>query len=331
MAPRKSLVTGGTGFIGSSLVEALLGQGDEVRCLVREGSSCKWIRGLDVEIFQGDCTDFLSLKSAVEGVDQIYHVAGVTKTTDHGAFYRTNALGTENLIRACIERNPDLQRFVYLSSQAAVGPCKGEGLSVETDPCQPVSHYGRSKRQGEEAVLKVRDRLSVVILRACAVYGPRDRDFLPFFRSIGMGIQIGLWGIEHRLSLCYVRDLVSAIVMAGKRDLSSGEIFFVSDGNVYTWRDLGTIIAEVLEVRMIHLSLPVSVFRWSAGLADWISRRSGRPRIFGRERYQEMIQPNWCCDSTKVMSKLGISPSFDLKRGIAATVEWYRSEGWLKR
>lgn len=331
MAPRKSLVTGGTGFIGSHLVEALLEQGDKVRCLVRRGKPHKWIRGLDVEIIRGDCTDSLSLMSAVEGVDQIYHLAGVTKATGHGAFYRTNAQGTENLIRACIEKNPDLQRFVYLSSQAAVGPCKGDGLSVETDPCWPVSHYGRSKRQGEEAILKVRDRLSGVIVRACAVYGPRDRDFLPFFRSIGRGIKIGLFGMEHRLSLCYVSDLVSAIVMAGKKDVSSGEIFFVSDGNVYTWRDLGATIAEAMKVRTIHLRLPVSVFRWSAGLADWVSRRSGRPFIFGRERYQEMIHPNWCCDATKAMSELGLSPSFDLKQGVAATVAWYRAEGWLRK
>ena len=331
MPSRKSLVTGGTGFIGSHLVEALLREGDEVRCLVRKGRPVRWIRGLDVDFFEGDCADFSSLASAVEGVDHVYHVAGVTRAIENGAFYRTNTCGTENLIRACIERNPDLQRFVYLSSQAAVGPCKGEGLSVEADPCWPVSHYGRSKRQGEEAVLKVRDRLNGVILRPCAVYGPRDRDFLPIFQSIGMGIQIGLWGVEQRLSLCYVEDLVSAIVMAGERGISSGEIFFVSDGNVYSWRDLCRTISEVLEVRAIHLGLPVSVFRWAAGVADWISKLSGRVRVFGRERYQEMIQPNWCCDPTKAMSDLGLSPSLDLRQGIAVTAEWYREQGWLRR
>lgn len=330
MAFKKSLVTGGTGFIGSHLVETLLGQGDQVRCLVRKESSSRWIRGLEVEFVLGDCTDPLSLQSAVQGVDQIYHVAGITKATDHGAFYRINTLGTENLVRACVERNPNLQRFVYLSSQAAVGPCRGEGLSVETDPCLPVSHYGRSKRQAEEAILKARGRFGVVILRACAVYGPRDQDFLSFFRSIAKGIQIGVRGMEHRLSLCYVSDLVSALVAAGKKEIPSGEIYFVSDGNAYAWRDLGRAIAEALGVRPIQVSLPLPVLRWSAGLADWLSRRSGRPRIFGKERYQELIQPNWCCDSSKAISELNLSASFDLKRGIAATVQWYQAHGWLK-
>ncbi|NIQ40365.1 MAG: NAD-dependent epimerase/dehydratase family protein [Proteobacteria bacterium] len=330
MASRKSLVTGATGFIGSHLVEALVAEGNEVRCLVRNESSHRWIQGLNVEIVQGDCQDFRSLTSAVNGVEQVYHVAGITKATDHHAFYQVNAEGTENLVRACAERNPGLKRFVYLSSQAAVGPCKGDGLSTETDPCLPVSHYGWSKRRGEEAVLKFRDLLNVVILRACAVYGPRDQDFLPFFRSIGMGVQIGLWRMEHRLSLCYVNDLVSAFIVAGRKDLPSGEIFFVSDGNTYAWHDLGSAIEEALGVRAIRVKVPVSVFRWSAEIADWISRRSGRPRVFGKERYQEMVQPNWCCDSSKAMSELDLSAAFDLKRGIASTVEWYRAEGWLK-
>jgi nucleoside-diphosphate-sugar epimerase len=214
---------------------------------------------------------------------------------------------------------------------AAVGPSQGEGLTLETDPCVPVSDYGRSKRQGEEAVLRVRDELNVVILRACAIYGPRDRDFLPVFRLIGLGIHIGLWGVEQRLSLCYVTDLVSAIVLAGTGRISSGEIFFVSDGCVYNWRDLAGTIAEAMEVRTVHLRLPVSVFRWAAGVSDWISRRSQKPTVFGRDRYQEMIQPNWCCNSSKAMVELGLSPCFDLKQGVRATVDWYRAEGWLRR
>jgi dihydroflavonol-4-reductase len=331
MAARKSLVTGGTGFIGSHLVEALLGRGDAVRCLVRDQNAPKWIRGLDVEIVEGDCNDLDSLRSAAEGVDQVYHVAGITKAASSQEFYRGNAVGTENLIKACLEGRRQVDRFVYLSSQAAVGPCEGDGLSLETDPCRPVSHYGRSKRLGEEAVLGVRDRLSVLILRACSVYGPRDRDFLPLFRSIARGIQIGLRGMDHRLSLCYVEDLVTAMAVAGRAEMSSGEVFFISDGGVYAWGDIGAAIAEILGVRTIHLDLPLTLFRWAAVLADGVTRWSGKPRLLGRERYEELVRPNWCCDSTKAMSELGFSPSFDLKRGIAATVAWYRAAGWLDR
>jgi nucleoside-diphosphate-sugar epimerase len=154
---------------------------------------------------------------------------------------------------------------------------------------------------------------------------------LPIFKSIEKGIQFGLRGMQHRVSLCYVHDLVSALVMAGAReDLPSGEVFFVSDGYVHTWKDVGTTIARAMGVRPIYLGLPVRVFRWCAGLSDWVSRRSGRPHILSKERYQEMIHPNWCCDSSKATVNLGFSPSFDLKRGIAETVKWYRAQGWLR-
>jgi nucleoside-diphosphate-sugar epimerase len=329
MASGKALVTGGTGFIGSHLVEALLGHGNAVRCLVREDRPRGWIQKFDVEWVSGDCIDVSTLLSAVEGVDRVYHLAGISRATETDAFYRTNAVGTENVVRACMERNPDLERFVYISSQAAAGPCMGEGLVVETDPCWPISHYGKSKCQGEEAVLKVRDRLKVVVLRPCSVYGPRDRGFLPLFRSVRMGIQFGLWGIEQRISLCYVDDLVSAALMAGERDIPSGEVFFISDGNVHTSRDLCRTIAETLNVRTISIRLPIGVFRWAVGVSDWISNRSGRLSVFCKERCDEMIQPNWGCDPSKAMSQMGFSPSFDLGRGVAATVAWYQAAGWL--
>lgn len=311
-------------------METLLNQGERVRCLVRRESRREWIRDLDVEWIEGDCRDLSSLRPAVEGVERVYHVAGITKATDRETFYRINTQGTENLVRACLEADRGVRRIVYLSSLAAAGPCQAERLAVETDPCWPVSHYGRSKREGEEAVLRARNRLSVVILRACAVYGPRDKDFLPVFRSIARGIEIGLWGIEQRLSLVYVKDLVSAIVAAGSRDLLSGEVFFISDGSVYTWREVGKAIAEALGVRTMRLTLPLRVFRWAAEISDWIAKRSGRPYVLGRERYEEMIQPNWCCDSTKATSELGLSPSFPLKQGVVRTVAWYREQGWLR-
>ena len=328
IAPKRSLVTGGTGFIGSHLIEALLGRGHHVRCLIRSTSPQKWIEGLNVEIAHGDCTEISSLRTALDGIDTVYHVAGVNRSVDPATFFRVNGLGTENLVRVCLEKK-DPPRFVYVSSQAAAGPCMGDGLSVEADQCRPVSVYGRSKRKGEEAVLEVGDRLRGVILRPCAVYGPRDRDFLTIFRTISHGIQIGLWGLEPRISLCYVIDLVSAIVMAGEKELPSGETFFISDGRIYTLQDVEMAIARVLGVRPIPIRVPVSLLRVAAEFADRTSKKSGKPGIFGRDKYREMIQPNWCCDSTKATSELEFSPCFDLHKGVAATVSWYRKEGWL--
>lgn len=115
-------MTGGTGFIGSHLVEALLQQGVQVRCLLRKSSDLKWLQGLPIEFVQGDCNDKTSLEEVVKDTDWVFHLAGVTKALRKETYFDVNGLGTENLILACLEKNPRLQKFIYVSSQAAAGP-----------------------------------------------------------------------------------------------------------------------------------------------------------------------------------------------------------------
>jgi nucleoside-diphosphate-sugar epimerase len=149
----KALVTGGTGFIGSHLTEALIRKGVHVRCLLRKTSDLKWLKGLPVEFVSGDCNDKTSLKEAVRGVNWVFHLAGTTKAIKKETYFEVNGFGTENLIQACLENNPRLQKFIYISSQAAAGPSKNGSDKKELDSCEPVSFYGRSKRPGEESVL----------------------------------------------------------------------------------------------------------------------------------------------------------------------------------
>ena len=110
----RALVTGGTGFIGSHLVESLIERGFHVRCLVRKTSDLKWLRDLPIELAHGDCIDKDSLGGAVKGVDLIFHVAGVTKAIREKTYFEINAFGTENLIHAWLEQNTRLQKFLYL-------------------------------------------------------------------------------------------------------------------------------------------------------------------------------------------------------------------------
>ena len=108
------MVTGATGFIGSHLVEALLQKGVQVRCLIRKTSDLRWLRDLPVEMVYGDCHDKASLKEAVKGVDQVFHLAGVTKAIEEKTYFEVNALGTENLIHACLENKPSSPK-IHLS------------------------------------------------------------------------------------------------------------------------------------------------------------------------------------------------------------------------
>jgi nucleoside-diphosphate-sugar epimerase len=146
------LVTGGTGFIGSHLVEALLAQGHEVRCLVRDTLRLGWIAGLpSVRIAQGSMDEPRSLLEGMRGVDQVYHVAGLTRARGAREFFRVNGEGTRHLVHACLETPRGPRRLVHLSSLAAVGPMPMATACVEDVSPRPVSPYGWSKLQGEAA------------------------------------------------------------------------------------------------------------------------------------------------------------------------------------
>ena len=87
-------------------------------------SDVKWLKGLPIEFVPGDCNDKKSLGEAVKGVDWVFHLAGATRAIKEETYFEVNGFGTDNLIHACLENNPRLQKFIYISSQAAAGPSR---------------------------------------------------------------------------------------------------------------------------------------------------------------------------------------------------------------
>ena len=322
----KALVTGGTGFIGSHLAEALLQRGVQVRCLVRKGSDLKWLKGLPVEIIPGDCNDHASLKEAVKDIDEIFHLAGVTKATKERNYFEVNAFGTENLIQACLEKNPSIRKFVYLSSQAAAGPCGEDDKKKESDRCEPVSAYGQSKRRGEELALVHAHRIPLVILRPPGVYGPRDKDFYTLFKWVSKRIKPSFRG---KISLCYVQDVIQAILLAAESRTKSGEIYFLSDGTDYLMREIGDVFAETMGVTPISVPVPKWLLFGIASLSEYLSVLSGRPSLISKGMAEQMVQKNWTCDITKARTMLGYQPQYQLSQGARLTYQWYKNQNWL--
>jgi nucleoside-diphosphate-sugar epimerase len=325
----KALVTGGTGFIGSHLTEALIRKGVQVRCLLRKTSDLKWLKGLPIEFVHGDCNDKTSLEKPVKGVDWVFHLAGVTKAIKEETYFEVNGLGTENLIDACLENNPRLQKFIYISSQVAAGPSLNECNKKESDACEPVSFYGRSKRMGEEMVLTHAHGLPVLILRPSAVYGPRDKDIFPFFKCLSRRIKPCPTGPDHHLSLCYVQDIVQGILLAVETQTKSGEIFFLSDGHDYRLREIGDIVAQAMGVTAFRIRVPKRMILGIACLSEYLSKFFGKPSLLNKDKAEEMIQKNWVCDIAKAKTVLGFEPKVPLSEGAKLTFKWYKEERWL--
>ncbi len=323
------LVTGANGFIGSHLVEKLVLSGTQVRCLVRRTSNLRWLRDLPVEIVYGDCVDKSSLLPVVTGVDCVYHLAGATNAKNKKDFYTINAGGTENLIRACLDHNPKIEKFVYLSSQAASGPGVGGRMKTELDPDFPISSYGRSKRIGEEAVLEHRNRIPVTVLRPSAVYGPRDRDFLFLLKLIANKIAFNLLGVTQMISMCFVSDLVHSLIRSGRAGIGDGEIFFISDGHYYRMEEINDAFSSAMKTRTFRLPVSGCLIRGIGAMNEMISRFSNQPCLLTREKAKEMVQQNWSCDITKANKMLEYRPAIGLIQGTEITVDWYLNNNWI--
>jgi len=320
------LVTGGNGFVGSYVVEALLRQGHRVICLVRRTSDLRWIEGLEVAYRYGDVRDERSLREAVKGVEAVVHLAGLVKASSPDGYLQVNAKGTENLLRACEGEN-SVRYFLLMSSLSAAGPARGPEPLREEDEPHPISTYGWSKLMAERLALARSDRFRVGVLRPPAVYGPRDTEVLTFFRWAKRGILPIPAQKPGWVSLIYVEDLARACVMALEREAEG--VYFVAHPETTSWEEVGRTIAQGLERRALPLYVPFPLVYAAALCAETASRLSGRAVQLNREKVTEMAQPYWICDPSKAKRDFGFQAEIDVEEGMDRTLRWYLQEGWL--
>jgi nucleoside-diphosphate-sugar epimerase len=325
----KVIVTGATGFVGSNLVEALLRAGSSVTCLVRTTSDTRVLRQLPVQLAVGDLENPGPLRSTLRGIDTVYHLAGAIKASSREQYLRVNQAGTRRLLEIMAEANPALSRFIHVSSLAAAGPSPADrGLTEDETPC-PISWYGESKLKSEQEVLKFADAFRITILRPSAVYGPRDRETLMIFRMIRQGCLFTPGRFIRHFSLIHVDDLVDALIQARCQDTRSGEVFFVSRPESYTWEEVGRTIARELGKKYRCLAFPKSIASAAGFAGDIWTKLSNRAATINSQKVKELLQPSWICDTSKARSGLGFIPKTDLETGIRKTVRWYQAEGWI--
>ena len=327
----KTLVTGATGFIGSHLAERLAADGHDVRILLRETSNRKWIEGIDADLVVGSLSDVDSLKRAVEGVDVVYHIAGVVASKDRAGFYRGNVDATRNLLMAIEEVNPEIKRFLHSSSLAAVGPASRADAPVDEGfAFRPITTYGESKADAETVVLEYAERIPTTIIRPPAVYGPRDVGIYTFFQVAARGIAPLIGSDRKLVSLVHVDDLVNGMVMAAESEKAIGETYFISSEEFYDWRQVGDITARVLgRKKPRYIGIPHGLVHLVAGVSGFIGRFQSKPPILDREKGRDITQPYWICSVDKAKNDFGYAQRVSIEKGIEGTVGWYKEHGWL--
>jgi dihydroflavonol-4-reductase len=326
---KRVLVTGANGFVGSHLVEGLLSQGYQVRCMVRRTSDLRYIQHLPVELAFAEMRDAASLRQVCQDVQAVCHCAALTRALDEETFFRVNTHGTKALAEACLEANPGLERFLYVSSQTASGPSttKDDYLDETGDP-QPISWYGNSKLAAEKALKAMSDRLRMTIVRPCAVYGPRDRDFFTYFDLVNHGLSLQLGRDGRRISLIYVLDLVTLLIMALERFEALGQTYFGCAG-AHSYVEFSDAIAQALEKRTFQITIPKAALGPMALWARVQSRVTGKPPLLNEQRIGDMRQRFWLCSGRKARDELGFSPQHSLGTATKETATWYLENGWL--
>lgn len=314
------LVTGGGGFIGKHLVRRLVDSGKPVRLLAR--------RELEVpgaEVLRCDLASGIP-KAALEGVSSIIHLAGVTKALNPAEYTLGNVTATRNLAAAC---GPEME-FIHLSSLAAAGPSADGRLLTEDDPPRPVSLYGRSKLAGESSLRDSPLASRAIILRPAVVYGPGDRDVFHVFRGISLGVMAGIGTLDARFSYVYVHDLVECILTALKSAPGiRGGTYFVANPEPVTWRTFAVLTAQAMHRNVRFVALPPALASAVGLVSDVAAHLRGKSTIFSRDKVREGVHPHWVCDAALAASELGFVAPTALPEGIANTLDWYRTSGWL--
>ncbi len=319
------LLTGGTGFIGSHLAEALTSAGHEVYALVRDPGNLKFLTGIPVRLVPGGLPDAPALPP---GLDRVFHLAGLTKALKTEAYFSVNRSGTASLLDALTAQGQH-PRLVHLSSLAASGPSAAGRPRREEDPATPVSPYGRSKLAGEAEVLARASRFRAAIIRVGVVYGPRDDELARYLRLVRRGFLFGFGPRPQLLSICYVKDLVAALIRAGETDIEPGEIFNVGNTAAASFEEIGRITARRLGRRVREVRLPMAAVRAAARVSELGCRWTGRVSIVNRPKVVELEQAGWEADVTKAKARLGFEPGTSLEAGLAETLDWYLDQRWI--
>lgn len=327
----KPVITGSNGFIGSMLRNQLIAENADVRCLVRSnpGSQTRADGYTQYGINYHDEESLVS-SGALDDATHLYHVAGVTKSLSLEGFRQGNVTPTRNLIRALQRVNPNLERFVLISSQAAAGPATStQSPKTEADRAAPIEDYGQSKHEAEQLLTESALPFPYTIIRPAAVYGPRDVDFLALFKQLKNGLGIYPGNRNSYVSTIYVDDLVKGIIDASRHASTGNSTYFLTNEVAVSWQQIYQHIATLWSSRLIEINLPIGIIAAVAKLGDLYSKATGNITVLNSKKIDLARPRYWVCSSAQATQDFGFSPETELASGLRKTFEWYKTSGWL--
>ena len=301
----KTLVTGGTGFLGLHLVRALAERGDQLRLLVRRSSNLEPLEGIEFDRATGDVTDRAAVRRAMAGVDRVFHVAGRTslRAADRDAVFAANLRGARLVFEAALEEG--VERVVHTSTVGAIGVAKARGTADETTPFE-IGHLGlsyvNSKHEAElEAFRLAAHGLPVVIVNPSFVLGPDapSHTSMGLVRRFCLG-QIPVY-VDGGLNIVDVRDVAAGHLLADERG-EVGERYILAGRN-FTLDRLFADLGRIADVRPPAIKIP-------SGLARIGGELAAASRLPWPIEPHEVVSASlwWTYRNTKAKRELGFKP-----------------------
>ena len=322
----RTLVTGGTGFVGGLLLSRLVRDGREVRALVRRPADRERLPTPEVELALGDLENEETLVRAAEGCELVYHAAGMNQLClpDPAPLYQVNVEGTRRLLRAA--QRAGARRVVYTSSAATLG---GDGRSpvdeTSAAPGEFTSHYARSKFEAERVAMEF-DGIEVVTVNPSSVQGPgrvtgTARVFLDYLNGRLR------FDLPSRFGICYTADCVNGHLLAESKG-RVGERYVLNTATL-TNTEAIDLIAVISGLTSRPRTVPLPLAMGAAACLEWVAHSRGRRPLLCREAVRTVGHPH-VYDGSLAERELGLRYT-PLREAMEATVRWYRQEGLVTR
>jgi len=334
----KVAVTGGTGFIGGKLVEALVRQGHQVRCLTRETSDAGRLEELGVELHRGDLGDTKALESLPADCEVVYHLAAhVSDWGSKEVFYRYNLDATKVLLDASVRAG--VKRFIHMSSSTVIWKSDFWNVHnlIDVDETFPYrehynDHYNASKAEAEKLVLSYNadEGLKTVVIRPSNVWGAGDKVILPrVAMAAKKGILIPMGSGTKTVTPCHVDNLVQAILLASDNENAPGNIYFINDGINIGYMEFltGQLRASGIQWKP-GFSIPYKVAYGMAAGMEVIFKlmKSKKPPVLTRFAVAALAGSR-SYSIEKAKRELGYAPSVDMQQGFNELEEWVNAIG----
>lgn len=336
--PKRILITGAGGFIGSFIVAEALRRGYETWAAVRASTNRKFLTDERIRFIELDFTDEAALKKTLADAidanggkwDFVVHNLGATKATNYLDFERVNYGYMRLLVDTLRDLDAVPEVFLLMSSLSVmgIGDDKDYTPFKPGDIPSPNTRYGVSKLKAE-TYLQMQPDFPYTIFRCTGVYGPHERDYYLMMKSIKAGFDFSVGFKKQMLTFIYVEDLAQGVLDALEHG-PTGKAYFMSENRGYSQNEFRQLVCQELNKKfVIPVTCPLWLVKMVCIVAEWWGKVTLKASTLNRDKFNILKQRNWLCDTEAARNDFGFEAATSLAEGLKKTIAWYRGAGWL--